>query len=214
MFSLVELALRVAGYQGEVDRTVSWCREHALNEAPYFRIERVGETEAYVPLFEGQPRPFPVQKAPNSKRVFAFGGSAVHGYGFSRVGAWPDKLEEELALAWPNERVEVINAGAIAWSSQQILALVKDVLLHYEPDALIMVSGNNEMLEWFDARKYLPSSDLRRWVKRIERARWLRQFRLYQWFFDRFGGREGHWGQTEFSDDQALDWSDRARFSV
>ena len=209
----VECGFRVSGYHGEVDRTVSWCREHALNRPPFFARAEVGGIEAYVPMIEGQPRPFPVKKAPNTKRVFAFGGSAVHGYGFTRVGSWPDKLEERLALAWPGERVEVINAGAIAWSSQQLLSLVKDVLEHYEPDALVVVSGNNELLEWFDARKYLPPRELSGWVSAIQRARRFRKSRIYQWLNSKIGEDAGRWGQTEFSDDEALPWEERARMS-
>ncbi|MEC7241175.1 MAG: hypothetical protein VXW32_08035 [Myxococcota bacterium] len=208
-----EAAFRVAGFQGEVDRTVSWCREHALNRPPFFVPTEIAGTHAYVPLIEGQPRPFPVEKSPNTKRIFAFGGSAVHGYGFTRAGAWPDKLEEQLASAWPGQRIEVVNAGAIAWSSQQLLSLVKDVLDNYEPDALVVVSGNNELLEWFDARKYLPPEALSGWVNSIKRARLLRKSRLYQWLNARIDEDAGRWGQTEFSDDEALPWKERARMS-
>lgn len=206
-----EVGIRLSGFQGETDRTVSWCREHALNRPPFFSATEVSGTRVYVPLIEGQPRPFPVEKSENTLRIFAFGGSAVHGYGFTRPGAWPDKLEEQLALAWPGQRVEVINAGAIAWSSQQILTLVKDVLQNYEPDAIVVVSGNNELLEWFDARKYLPPDSLSRWVSSIKRARLLRKSRLYQWLNARIDDDAGRWGQTEFSDDEALPWEERAR---
>ena len=207
----VEVGFRLAGYQGETDRTVSWCREHALNRPPFFSPTEVAGTRAFVPLIEGQPRPFPVEKSANTKRIFAFGGSAVHGYGFTRTGAWPDKLEEQLALAWPGQRVEVVNAGAIAWSSQQILTLVKDVLENYQPDAIVVVSGNNELLEWFDARKYLPPDSLSNWVSSIKRARLLRRSRIYQWLDAQIDEDAGRWGQTEFSDDEALPWRERAR---
>jgi lysophospholipase L1-like esterase len=206
-----ECGLRLAGYHGDVDRRVSWCREQSKNEPPFFIPQQSGSTLAYAPRFEGQPRPFPVHKASNTRRIFVFGGSAVHGYGFTRPGAWPDQLEERLALAWPGVRVEVINAGAIAWSSQQLLIFIKDVLANYEPDAIVIASGNNELLEWFDARKYLPEESLGRWVKQIRWGVRLRRFRLYRLLTARFGGQAGHWGQTEFSDDEALDWSERAR---
>jgi lysophospholipase L1-like esterase len=208
-----ECGLRAGGYHGDVDRRVSWCREQSKNDPPFFLPQQSGTALAYAPRFEGQPRPFPVAKAPNTRRIFVFGGSAVHGYGFTRPGAWPDKLEERLALAWPGVRVEVINAGAIAWSSQQLLNLIKDVLANYEPDAILIASGNNELLEWFDARKYLPEKDLRRWVKRIRRGVVLRRFRLYRLLTARFGGKAGHWGQTVFSDDEALPWAQRARMT-
>lgn len=208
---LLEGGLRLFDYEGESDRVVSWCREHAKNRAPFFREEDLGDTRAWVPLFEGQPRPMPEHKEEDTLRIFALGGSAVHGYGFTRPGSWPDKLEERLAMAWPGRRVEVINAGAIAWSSQQLLSLAKDILENHEPDALVVLSGNNELLEWFDARKYLPPSELHQWVDSIRSARSMRRFRIYQLLTDWFGGSRGHWGQTSFTDDEALDWSLRAR---
>ena len=212
-----ECVLRLKGWQGNPDRTVSWCREHALQEPPFFPLQPLeGRMRFHAPLVEGQPRAWSVDKGPGVRRLFALGGSAVHGYGFTRVGAWPDKLEERLATAWPDTEVQVINAGVIAWSSQQLLSLTKDILENHQPDALLIYAGNNELLEWFDARKYLPPRDLRRWVRGVRWSRRARTFRLYQWMAQWLGsgvpgGRApGHWGQTEFTDDEALDWPDRA----
>jgi lysophospholipase L1-like esterase len=153
------------------------------------------------------------------RRIVALGGSAVHGFGFTRAGAWPDQLEGLLARAWEGIDVEVINAGVIAWSSQQVLMLVKDLLAHHSPDALLIYSGNNELLEWFDARQYLPPDALAQWVSGIRWSRRARGLRTYQ-LLDRVlgtgraGGRNpGHWGQTEFTDDEALPWEQRARLT-
>ncbi len=220
LWPLLEVGLRVAGWQGETDRTVSWCREHALNEPPFFPTRTLARgTSVHVPRVDGHPAPFAASKPPQVRRVVALGGSAVHGFGFTRAGAWPDKLEGLLAGAWDGVDVEVINAGVIAWGSQQVLMLVKDVLAHHSPDALVIYSGNNELLEWFDARKYLPPDALEGWVSGVRWSRRARSLRTYQ-LLDRVlgtgraGGRNpGHWGQTEFTDDEALPWDQRARLT-
>jgi len=197
---------------------VSWCREHALNEPPFFPERTLARgTAVHVPRVDGHPAPFAGEKPNTVRRIVALGGSAVHGFGFTRAGAWPDKLEGRLARAWDGVDVEVINAGVIAWGSQQVLMLVKDVLANHAPDALVIYSGNNELLEWFDARQYLPPEALAQWVSGIRLARRARALRTYQ-LVDRVlgtgraGGRNpGHWGQTEFTDDEALPWASRAR---
>lgn len=201
-----ELGLRASGYRGEPDRTVSWCREHTLVRPPFFpTIEVDGAHIARAPAPESQGRPFPVEKDPGVFRAFALGGSAVHGYGFTRAGAWPDKLEERLVQAWPDRDVEVINAGVIAWSSQQVLAMAKDALAAYQPDALLVYSGNNELLEWFDARRYLPEPEFRRWVRGLTWGRELRGLRTYRWLLGAVGAVDlGAWGQTRYTDDEVL----------
>jgi len=207
----VEGGLRLAGYSGEPDRTVSWCREHALAEPPFFERQAVFDVPALVPRIEGQPQPFAPEKPTGTRRLFAFGGSAVHGYGFTRAGAWPDQLEGLLAGAWTQD-VQVINAGVIAWSSQQVLALVKDVVANHDPDAILLYSGNNELLEWFDARRYLPPDELRAWTRSLTAARRLRAWRSYRFLSGLLSDVEvGHWGQTSFSDDEALPWPARGR---
>ena len=217
---VAECSLRLWGDQEDADRTVSWCREHALNQPPFFPARTAGdETSVHVPKVEAHPTPFSSEKPADVRRIFAFGGSAVHGFGFTRAGAWPAHLEGMLAGAWDEAGVEVINAGVIAWSSQQVLALVKDVVENHEPDALLIYSGNNELLEWFDARRYLPPDSLSRWLQGVRWSRRLRALRLYRWLDSWIGsGREGgkslgHWGQTEFTDDEELPWSQRARLS-
>ncbi len=209
-----EAGLRLAGWQGEPDRVVSWCREHAIPERPYFPRSELADAHRYrTPRVEAQPRPWADgPPAAGVRRIFAFGGSAVHGYGFTRVGSWPDKLEERLAGAWGEGDVEVINAGVIAFSSQQVLMLAKEALAEHGADALVIYSGNNELLEWFDARRYLPEPALRRWVAGLTWGRRLRASRLYRLGVGLLGGVEvGYWGQTEFTDDEALPWAGRAR---
>ncbi|MCB9795270.1 MAG: hypothetical protein H6741_21415 [Alphaproteobacteria bacterium] len=202
----VEGGLRALGYQGEADRGVSWCREHVVPAPPFFPVRRFAEgVSGRVARLDAQTRPFAEKKPAGVRRYFALGGSAVHGYGFTRPGAWAHGLEERLAQRWPGQDVEVINAGVIAWSSQQVLTLVKDILAHHEPDGLLIYAGNNELLEWFDARQYLPEPALRRWVRGLTWARRLRRLRGYRLGVSLLADvQPGVWGQTSYSDDDAL----------
>ena len=104
LYSLVPLAvllagaetvLRLVGYEGQPDREVSWCREQAFDAPPFLTamaLDRVPKTYVATPL-PAQPRPYPAVKQPHERRVFVLGGSAAHGYGFSRNGSFAGRLE-------------------------------------------------------------------------------------------------------------------------
>jgi len=213
--ALLEVALRVAGFTGHPDRTVSWCREHADMTGTLFpSLALDGRPELIAgPAFSGHPRPFPVEKGPGVKRIFVLGSSAAHGYGFSRNGSFGGRLEGLLAEALPTTEIQVINGGAIAASSQQVLAMGKEVLARLDPDLIVVYSGNNELLEWFDWRQYLPARAHRLFVASLRANLLLSHSRGYLWLREWTAGSAGagRWGQTSYGDDEALPWSRRAR---
>ncbi len=191
----LEGGLRLVGYQGQPDRSVSWSPEHRAPEGSLLVRRELDGVPYYASMTEAQPHPWPVEKP--GRRYFAIGGSAVHGYGFSRTGAWPDKLERMLQAAW-DEPVEVINLGTIAWSSQQNLRLVKEILAEQQADGLLLYMGNNEFLEWLGARQVLPEPELRRWVSRTTWSRRLRRLRSYRLGVSLLE-EPGQWGQSDYS---------------
>lgn len=227
----VELGLRWTGWEAHLDREVSWCREHAELELPLLPAAALdpgspgpgsaprdpgGQDEIgyRAPAFSGHPRPFPVRKSSWERRVFVLGGSAAHGYGFSRNGSFSAGLEEILNRAHPAWDTQVMNLGAIAWSSQQVLRLAKEVLERHEPDLLVLYTGNNELLEWWDWRKYLPAPAHRLFVAGLRWQRRLAGLRSFLWLRQGVLGLDPHrWGQTRFTDDEALPWSERARLT-
>lgn len=87
------------------------------------------------------------EKPANTVRVFCFGGSATAGLGFSPRASYPSYLEGLLREAWPERRVEVINLGMVALPSRGVARLVEEACAQYEPDLLVVYSGNNEYLE-------------------------------------------------------------------
>jgi lysophospholipase L1-like esterase len=209
LLGLTELGLRLAGVEAHADRRVSWCREHIVPSPPFFPTAEVDGLAYRVARTESQPHPWPALKRPGTRRILALGGSAVHGYGFTRAYAWPDRLEEHLAGAWGGVPVEVLNLGTVAWSSQQLLELTKHALVELEPDAIVVMSGNNELLEWLGARRYLPPEELRAWVTGVTWSRRLRSLALYNALADKVEASSGAWGQTEISDDDSLPVEDQ-----
>jgi tetratricopeptide (TPR) repeat protein len=96
------------------------------------------------------------EKPESSLRVFTFGGSATAGLGFSPNVTFARHLERLLESAHPERTVEVVNLGIVALSSAQVRVLVEDACRRYEPDAIVVYSGNNEFLE-IHAEKYAAS---------------------------------------------------------
>ncbi len=94
---------------------------------------------------------FPASKAPDTYRVFCFGGSVTWGYGIggqdSIVFSYPKRLEKVLAeqaqALRGSRRFEVINCGANGYASYRILQLVKEVV-RLEPDLILISCGQNE----------------------------------------------------------------------
>lgn len=93
------------------------------------------------------------QKPRNGLRVFTFGGSAAAGLGFSPNVTFARHLERMLEAAYPERQVEVMNLGIVAIAARQVEVLVRHVCESYEPDVMIVYSGNNEFLE-VHAEKY------------------------------------------------------------
>lgn len=105
---------------------------------PFFaRTERDG-----VALYETRrpraiPGRFPARKAAGAKRVFIVGGSVA--------GELGDGVPRQcLARALPKRAVEVVNCGMAAYDSYRD-ALVAEEVLGYDPDLIVVLSGNNEM---------------------------------------------------------------------
>jgi lysophospholipase L1-like esterase len=100
------------------------------------------------------------EKPAGALRVFCFGGSATAGLGFSPNVTFPRYLERMLREAEPEREVEVVNLGMVALPSAGVRLLVKDVCARYEPDLLVVYSGNNEFLELHSQRYFDATASL------------------------------------------------------
>ena len=92
------------------------------------------------------PLEFPADKPRGAFRAFCFGGSTVYGHPYVGDTAFPQWLELELAGSDPSRSWQAINCGGISYASYRIAPMVKEVLA-YQPDLIVVATGENEFLE-------------------------------------------------------------------
>jgi tetratricopeptide (TPR) repeat protein len=90
------------------------------------------------------PLAVPVDKSPDTLRVFILGSSAAQGdpgptFSFSRI------LEVMLRERYPGKKIEVYNTAATAINSNVILPIARDCL-DLKPDIFVIYAGNNEVI--------------------------------------------------------------------
>ena len=109
-----------------------------------------------------EPRKFLARKPPGVVRIFIVGGSVARLY----VGRELVRFEKYFDASFPGTRFQIISAGMATYDSYRD-ALVQREILSYQPDAIILMSGNNE---FFDPETSNPA--LYHLTKRL-RALWL-----------------------------------------
>lgn len=124
----------------------------AVKEIRGRRFHQVTHPEAY----RGRRILFPVEKDPGTFRVFVLGESASAGWPHPPTEIFSVYLERALARAFPGRRFEVINVSAHAYAAYRV-RLVFENVIRFDPDALVLWTGNNEFLE---RRSYLRASPL------------------------------------------------------
>ncbi|MFA5139139.1 MAG: SGNH/GDSL hydrolase family protein [Elusimicrobiota bacterium] len=103
--------------------------------SPFFK--RKGDV--YKPVRYGAAaEPFPARKPPSERRVFIVGGSVAWLY-----GDHADELARMLDRAEPGLRHRVVNCGMHGYDSRRDLRVLRE-LAGYEPDTVVVLSGNNE----------------------------------------------------------------------
>ncbi|MBN1913922.1 MAG: hypothetical protein JW788_05930 [Candidatus Omnitrophica bacterium] len=80
------------------------------------------------------------------ERIICLGDSFTFGWGVDAHSAYPFVLEQALNNSGHEDRkFEVVNAGEIGFSSYQGVRLLKNRLLAYSPDVLIIAYGFNDI---------------------------------------------------------------------
>lgn len=142
-FGLLEGGLRLFGFghstaffrQESDAQGVRWWRENRWVTAPYFPPELIRRPQSIR---------LPVEKAPNTYRVFVLGSSAAMGdpepaFSLAR------QLDLLLRSAYPEIHFEIVNAGITAINSHVVRALARDCA-KLQPDLFIVYEGNNEVI--------------------------------------------------------------------
>lgn len=113
------------------------------------------------------PQSFRLKKAPGTKRIFIVGGSVA-----AKLYDGPGAFQK---TAGGPEKVEVLNCGMGAYDSYRD-ALVADEVLDYQPDLLVLLSGNNE-----------ARSPVRVNLGLYEAGKFLSRFALYRNLHEKLG---------------------------
>lgn len=161
-FLLLEAALRFTDLgkpTSQHDPLAGFNRQQPL-------FERVGDVyqtaRSREPFFCHQE--FLAAKPVNGFRVFCFGGSTVYGHPYVADTGFPKWLELELAGCAPSRRIEVINCGGVSYASYRLQFIVREVL-RYQPDLIVLATGENEFLEDRTYRPVKARSAFRRWLE-------------------------------------------------
>jgi tetratricopeptide (TPR) repeat protein len=153
LVGLLEVVLRVVGV-GAPDAS----RTSRLDyQQLYFPILQPAKLPSGVEVLRTVDSRLPYQtvlreKTPGTIRIVTLGGSATAGLGYSPNVTFARYLERMARAAVPGKNVEVLNLGIVALSTKQEKLLVAEAC-RYEPDLVVVYSGNNEFLE-VHAEKY------------------------------------------------------------
>jgi tetratricopeptide (TPR) repeat protein len=143
-FLMLEGALRifeVGGHPDSADPLAGFNRNFPLFERHGAVYRTAHSREPFFPAQE-----FPATKPPNGFRIFCLGGSTVHGHPYQSPTAFPAWLQIELTGADPSRVYQAINCGGVSYASYRLRPIVQEIL-DYQPDLIIIATGENEFLE-------------------------------------------------------------------
>ncbi len=89
---------------------------------------------------------FPVQKQLKTFRVFCLGGSASAGWPHPAEEIYSAYLQSALQRQYPEHTIEVINVSAHAYAAYRVRLIFQEII-RFEPDLIVIYSGNNEFIE-------------------------------------------------------------------
>jgi lysophospholipase L1-like esterase len=119
-------------------------------------------------------REIPLAKGTGEYRVVALGDSFTEGVGASYDSTWVKVLERHLAAAMPDRQVTTINAGVSGSDSFYQYVLLRDKLLAFKPD-LVIVALNptdvNDVIIRGGMERFLPDGSTR-YVRNPPRWEW------------------------------------------
>src|SRR5450432_3855298 len=124
----------------------------------------------------GNVEPFKKEKDTNTCRIFVLGESTTIGYPYFHNGSFHRWLQYRLMQTFPDRQFEIINLSLTAVNSYTVLGFAKD-LVNYEPDAVLIYSGQNE---YYGTLGVGSSNRISGNPHIIQSILWLRQLRLTQ----------------------------------
>ena len=143
----LELGLRV--WDAAKGRGFDWDgRNRLANQRPLvpfrtFGFDPYADTDAGRVISSRWQEHYPLEKAPGTFRVVAFGGSTTE----NRVGEmhYPLRLQEMLRERLGRDDIEVINVGNQAYATPHALNLLLLHVVHWDPDLVILSQNVNDL---------------------------------------------------------------------
>ncbi len=116
---------------------------------PGFRYEIGGKVipEAFPDLRQRMLQPDRLE-ASHRQRVFVVGGSAAFGFPYPASLCFASILQRLC-----QERLRVVNAAQMGWTSGELVPVVERIADDFEPDVLVILTGNNEWIHWSPERQ-------------------------------------------------------------
>jgi hypothetical protein len=117
---------------------------------PFFNKVTIDGVEYYQAadrkLYRERKIMFPVKPEPGTFRVFCLGGSASASWPHPSDEFYSSYLEEALQRAYPNRKIEVINASAHSYSTYRVRMIFQEIL-DFNPNLIVIYSADNEFHE-------------------------------------------------------------------
>ena len=151
--SVTETILHVSGYPDWLINNPSWidAREFTNSNFASFDTSYIDQSiskcsECIINInnhgFRGEV--LSKEKPDNMFRIFAVGGSATFGTGVNDNETWPSYIQKKFDEIDLGFEVQIINAGIPNANTSNELQLIKEKIVNFEPDLVIMYDGVNE----------------------------------------------------------------------
>ncbi len=157
-FVAIEIILRIIGYGSPIERRDPFQGFEGTNRI-FQETAIPGEGNIYVPSPNKSyiDQRFPTVKPEDVYRIFTFGGSTTGGIPWGREYSFSALMRESLRKRIPFKQIEVINVGVAGYASSRVLVILRE-MLDYEPDLLIVYTGQNEFRDAHFHKRELPRS--------------------------------------------------------
>jgi tetratricopeptide (TPR) repeat protein len=188
-FVFLELGLRFFNYGQDISMWVT-AEEGKLMLNPAV-ASRYFTSVKNVPASIGDV--FDAVKKPSAFRIFVLGESSAAGYPYMPMGSSSRYIRRRLELAYPAERIEVVNISLTAINSYTIRDFIPEVL-NQKPDLILIYTGHNEYygalgvgsMESFGTSRTVVNLILE--LNKFRTTQLLRNF--IQWSASLFSGKE------------------------
>ena len=136
--SLGEITLRIVGYEGDFGR------QQTVLGTPYgrippdkwiFHVQIDPQTQETVNI-RGQS--IPIEKPPGETRMLFIGDSGTAGLYLDIQHSFPMQFKQRLDQENPDNRIGVINGGAVGMTNVGEYYLLRDKLIHLQPDVVVL----------------------------------------------------------------------------